>query len=245
MIGTVRKIAAEEGALKLWDGLFPGLQRQVIFAGLRIGLYVPVRDIVTGPLPEGVFPTLGQKILTGIITGGIAISFANPTDLVKVKMQGQGVAVLQGQPRQYANSFDCYRQIIADGGVKKLWTGYAPNLMRNCVINAAELASYDQYKQMVLQRNMLRDGIWCHIFCATCAGCTACVFGSPVDVLKTRVMNAPKGMYSNPVDCFLKTLRNEGPSAFYKGFIPNCVRLSSWNVAMFVTVEQLRKTFMS
>lgn len=65
--------------------------------------------------------------------------------------------------------------------------------MRNSIINAAELASYDQYKQMVLKTGYLTDGIPLHLTCATMAGITACIVGSPVDVLKTRTMNAPKG----------------------------------------------------
>ena len=69
------------------------------------------------------------------------------------------------------------------------------------------------------------------------AGVTACVVGSPVDVLKTRVMNAPKGMYSNPFDCAYQTLKNEGPGAFYKGFVPNSFRLAGWNCVMFLTLE--------
>lgn len=51
-------------------------------------MYVPIRDAITGPLPEGVNPSLPQKIMAGILTGGIAITVANPTDLVKIKMQG-------------------------------------------------------------------------------------------------------------------------------------------------------------
>jgi len=64
----------------------PGLQRQVLFAGLRVGLYIPVRNMITGPLPEGQYPSLLQKIATAMATGTIAISVANPTDLVKIKM---------------------------------------------------------------------------------------------------------------------------------------------------------------
>jgi len=56
----------------------------------------------------------------------------------------------------------------------------------------------------------MKEGIPCHIVCATSAGITAVIFGSPVDVLKTRVMNAPKGMYANPFDCAYKTML-EGP----------------------------------
>ena len=87
----------------------------------------------------------------------------------------------------------------------------------------------------------LKDGIPCHLTCASLAGVTACVFGSPVDVLKTRIMNAKTGQYSGPVDCAYQTLKLEGPSAFYKGFVPNCARLASWNCAMFLTLEQVKK----
>lgn len=32
----------------------------------------------------------------------------------------------------------------------------------------------------------------------------------------------------------------QGPLAFYKGFIPNFGRLGSWNVIMFLTLEQVQ-----
>lgn len=34
-------------------------------------------------------------------------------------------------------------------GVGALWTGLGPNVARNAIINAAELASYDQVKQVM------------------------------------------------------------------------------------------------
>lgn len=39
----------------------------------------------------------------------------------------------------------------------------------------------------------MQDGIPCHLVCSAIAGFTACVVGSPVDVLKTRIMNAKPG----------------------------------------------------
>jgi solute carrier family 25 uncoupling protein 8/9 len=64
-----------------------------------------------------------------------------------------------------------------------------------------------------------------------------------VDVLKTRIMNAPTGTYSSPLDAFTKTLSNEGAGAFYKGFVPNAARIAGWNVVMFLTLEQIKKQF--
>lgn len=42
MLGTVATIAREEGLTSLWKGIIPGLHRQCLFGGLRIGLYEPV-----------------------------------------------------------------------------------------------------------------------------------------------------------------------------------------------------------
>lgn len=42
MLGTVATIGREEGVAALWKGIVPGLHRQCLFGGLRIGLYDPV-----------------------------------------------------------------------------------------------------------------------------------------------------------------------------------------------------------
>ena len=135
------KVTAEEGPFALFKGLVPGLQRQIVFNGLSIGLYVPIRDLITGPMAPGQNPTLLQKLAAGIATGAFGITIANPTDVVKVRMQAQ--ARLPEAERPYANSVDCYRQILAANGPKGLWVGWGPNVARNSIINAAKLASYD------------------------------------------------------------------------------------------------------
>jgi hypothetical protein len=43
---------------------------------------------------------------------------------------------------------DAYAKIARQEGVAALWTGLGPNVARNAIINAAELASYDQVKQV-------------------------------------------------------------------------------------------------
>jgi solute carrier family 25 uncoupling protein 8/9 len=90
---------------------------------------------------------------------------------------------------------------------------------------------------MILKYTRMRDGMPLHFLCAIMAGFTACIFGSPFDVTKTRMM---AGKYTGVVDCVTTTFKNEGAGAFYKGFIPNFMRLASWNITMFITYEQLK-----
>ncbi len=41
-------------------------------------------------------------------------------------------------------------------GVLGLWKGLGPNIARNAIINAAELASYDQIKQSLLHTGVFK-----------------------------------------------------------------------------------------
>lgn len=61
------------------------------------------------------------------------------------------------------------------------------------------------------------DNLPCHFVSAFGAGFCATVVASPVDVVKTRYMNSPPGQYRSPLDCMLKMVAWEGPTAFYKG----------------------------
>jgi solute carrier family 25 uncoupling protein 8/9 len=49
---------------------------------------------------------------------------------------------------------DAYAKIARNEGVAALWTGLGPNVARNAIINAAELASYDQVKQVFLSLSL-------------------------------------------------------------------------------------------
>lgn len=60
-------------------------------------------------------------------------------------MQSEGKKA-PGQPKKYANAFKAYGIIRREEGLAGLWKGLGPNIARNAIINAAELASYDQIK---------------------------------------------------------------------------------------------------
>uniref|UniRef100_A0A804RDQ4 Mitochondrial uncoupling protein 1 n=2 Tax=Zea mays TaxID=4577 RepID=A0A804RDQ4_MAIZE len=184
--------------------------------------------------------SLLSKILAALTTGVIAIVVANPTDLVKVRLQADGKA--NTIKRSYSGALNAYATIIRQEGIGALWTGLGPNVARNAIINAAELASYDQFKQMFLKLPGFTDNVFTHLLAGLGAGFFAVCIGSPVDVVKSRMMG--DSTYRSTLDCFTKTLKNDGPGAFYKGFIANFCRIGSWNVIMFLTLEQVKRFFL-
>jgi len=136
-----------------------------------------------------------------MITGAIGITVANPTDVVKVRLQNQTkLEHFQRKGIWYSGTIDCYQKTIQREGVSGLWTSWSANVVRNSIINAAEIASYDQYKEILVQGGYMRDASPCHLTCAFGAGFTAVVFGSPLDICTTRHMNSP-GKFKSPIDC--------------------------------------------
>uniref|UniRef100_A0A8C5LYP8 Uncoupling protein 1 n=1 Tax=Leptobrachium leishanense TaxID=445787 RepID=A0A8C5LYP8_9ANUR len=239
VFGTITTIIKTEGPKSLYNGLVAGLQRQMSFASIRIGLYDSVKNFYTrGKEKAGI----GSRILAGCTTGAMAVIIAQPTDVVKVRFQAQ--ISLRGVKKRYNGTLDAYKTIARQEGMRGLWKGTFPNVTRNAIVNCTELVTYDLIKENILHYKLLTDNLPCHFVSAFGAGFCTTVIASPVDVVKTRYMNSPPGQYKSAINCAWTMLTKEGPTAFYKGFVPSFLRLGSWNVVMFVSYEQLKRAMM-
>lgn len=221
----------------MYSGIVPGLQRQMAFSGIRIGAYEPVKQFYMekSGMTSGL-GLMGCRISAGITTGTLAILTAQPTDVVKIRMQAAG---RQGA---YKGVWDAYKTIARKEGVKNgLYRGTMPNIGRNCIINVAETVVYDSVKDGFISSGYFVDGFKCHLASAAVAGVTATLVASPVDVIKTRYMNAERGRYRGAFHCASATFKAEGAGAFYKGFNASCLRLVSWNICLWLSFEQIKK----
>jgi solute carrier family 25 oxoglutarate transporter 11 len=54
--------------------------------------------------------------------------------------------------RNYKNVFNAFARISQEDGILGLWRGATPTVIRAVVLNLAMLASYDEVKEMVLEK---------------------------------------------------------------------------------------------
>ncbi|XP_063060567.1 mitochondrial uncoupling protein 2-like [Engraulis encrasicolus] len=236
VFGTISTMVKTEGPRSLYSGLAAGLQRQMSFASIRIGLYDSMKQFYTRGSDN---TSISCRLMAGCTTGAMAVALAQPTDVVKVRFQAQ-VREADGVKR-YSGTIDAYKTIARDEGVKGLWKGCFPNITRNAIVNCSELVTYDLIKELILKYDLLSDDLPCHFSAAFMAGFCTTVVASPVDVVKTRFMNSSAGQYRGAAACAIAMLQQEGLSAFYKGFVPSFLRLGSWNIVMFVSYEQIKR----
>ena len=73
------------------------------------------------------------------------------------------------------------------------------------------------------------------------AGAIGCVFGTPGDVLKIRMINDPaKTIYSGLIDCGRKTIQATGYQGFLKGFWINVARATVVNACELASYDTFK-----
>ena len=248
MFDAMRKTAKSEGVGALYKGIQPALLRQAVYGSLRYGLYAPIRNAI------GVSPNVSKdqipfhlKFIAGGSSGALASFIANPTDLLKVRMQVTG---MDTGTTKYRGLVGGFAQLVRDEGILGLWRGSGPNIARATVLAAVELSTYDTIKQALIAANMVEPGTPSGVFVsALCTGFIASVVSNPFDVVKSRMMGQPVGsdgkgtLYKNMLDCTTKSVRNEGVMCLQKGFFPCWARLGPRAMIIFQTMEFLKRNF--
>lgn len=244
-MSMVRKVMRTEGVLAFYAGFPAAMLRQASYGGLCFASYPYLRDAfatASGTTPQDA-PLLA-RIAAGALAGGGASALANPTDVIKVRMQADGRLPLAEQ--RYTGCGHAARTILGEEGWRAFYRGVLPNVQRACVVNGAGIAAYDQSKQTARRLLGEADSLSARAVAAMVGGVVTSIVGCPFDVLKTRLMNQnpARPLYSGLGDAFVQIVRVEGPLALYKGLLPVYLRQAPFNMLNYLIMEQLTATFL-
>ena len=228
---TVSAIMKTEGFGSLWKGIQAAWGRESFYASIKVGGYGPIRDALGASSPDAPF---ALKFAAGAASGSIGSCVGNPWDVLKTMMQAnKGEAV----PLTTLAS-----KLYADQGVGGFYRGIQANIARACVLNGTKMAVYDVAKGYVSNSSGWTRKDPRTIFCsATISGFFMTCTVSPFDMLRTRLMNQPtdQKLYNGFADAAIKVLKNEGPTAFYRGFFPIWARFAPTATLQLLIFEQL------
>merc|ERR1712045_793544 len=138
-------------------------------------------------------------------------------------------------------------RIFREEGLSALWRGAIPTMGRAMGGNAAQLASYSQAKQGILDTGYIQDGIFCHFLASMFSGLVTTIASMPVDIAKTRLQSMKyidgKPEYKGAADVLGRVIKNEGFFSLWKGFTPYYFRLGPHTVLTFIFLEQMNKAY--
>ncbi|CAG5059727.1 unnamed protein product [Parnassius apollo] len=232
-------VLTNQGIMGLYNGISASLLRQLTYSTARFGIYEMAKQQLA-PKDGKPIPFFMSAFLAGL--GGFAGGFVgNPADLVNVRMQND-MKLPPEQRRNYKNAIHGLWRVAREEGVMRLWAGASMTCSRAVLMTIGQLSFYDKIKELLLATKRLEDNVFTHITSSLLAGAIATTLTQPVDVLKTRAMNAKPGEVKN-ILVLVRATAKEGLFAFFKGYIPAFARLAPHTVLTFVFLEQLRINF--
>jgi dicarboxylate transporter 10 len=160
---------------------------------------------------------------------------------VNVRMQNDCKLPVD-QRRNYKHCIEALYRIFRTEGPTRLFAGTTMASSRGMLVTIGQLAFYDEIKCQLLKTKYFSDNVATHFTASLSAGAIATLLTMPLDVLKTRLMNAKPGEYASIMHC-ARDIAKVGPSGFFKGFTPAFVRLGPHTILTFIFLEQLKKIF--
>lgn len=245
------KIYKQEGLRSLYSGVGPAILRQSVYGTLKFGSYYSLKSFIVTNFLDG--DTMQENMWVNVscaaLAGAVSSAIANPTDVLKVRMQ------VAGRGANPLPLYKCFYEIYRCEGVKGLYRGVMPTSQRAMTIAAVELPVYDFCKNALMET--VGDQPVNHFISSFIASLLAAIASCPIDVIRTRLMNQRKILnsygstsvaaqstnliyFNNSFECLMSIVRNEGVMALYKGFVPSFLRMGPWNCIFFLTYEKLK-----
>ncbi|KAH8889007.1 mitochondrial carrier [Thozetella sp. PMI_491] len=139
---AIRLILAREGPAGFFRGVVPVMMKQGSNAVVRFTSYQAALNQI-----KPVFEAKGYEHLApgvgGAAAGVVTVYATMPFDVVKTKMQA-----LDGGAA-YRGTWQCFRAVVAHAGIRGLWEGTTPRLVRLSISGAISFTVYSQVVELL------------------------------------------------------------------------------------------------
>ncbi|PYI17768.1 solute carrier family 25 member 42 [Aspergillus violaceofuscus CBS 115571] len=139
MLTTMILIYKNEGGIvALYRGIIPTVAGVAPYVGLNFMTYESVRTYLT---PEGeTTPSSVRKLLAGAVSGAVAQTCTYPFDVLRRRFQ---INTMSGMGYKYTSVVDAVKVIMAEEGIRGLFKGIVPNLLKVAPSMASSWLSFE------------------------------------------------------------------------------------------------------
>lgn len=208
---------------------------------------LPVLEIATRrPIALlGMVPRPVVLFTAGALSGAIAKTITAPLDRVKILLQVRG-GLQKGAIAEAAQSGSLLKSLIAVGkqeGVMGFWKGNLPQVLRVVPYSAAQLYSYECFKQFFTDKETGELNVRRRLAAGACAGMTATILTHPLDTLRLRIAVDPK--CRSLIGAITILAKEGGIPAFYRGLGASMAGIAPYMALELATYDILPKNIPS
>lgn len=259
----------------LYAGISAAYVRQILYGSCRMGIYSHL--IMTAQQQQqqhnqqdngsssSHHPTssvsLVQKLQMGCIAGSIGSFLGTPADVALVRMSSHSVnggsITTTQRHRSYSSVVHCWKHIIQEeGGIRQLWRGATPTVLRATLLSACSLGITSEVKERLSASHYFSgndehhpgpwlDGYPVLFVATTISSFFANLVSTPFDVMKSRMQQQHNTAYNkvNLWDCFVQSIRAEGIQVLWKGFTPAFLKLAPYSIISLTLLDKLTRAW--
>jgi len=242
---TMKIIIQEEKFFALWKGTAPTLYRVIPGAGMNFFFL----HWITTSLNKNAVPGEPISKTNAVIAGGTARTLATvamlPVTVVKTRFEGFGTNI-------YKNTFHALKTIYTQEGVRGLFNGLVPSVLRDAPFAGIYYLFYTQSQVSLtnsLKRNneILLPAPVINFISGAFAATVATFLTHPPDLIKTRLQITPITQQPQSSSRALTLCREiwmkEGLNGFYKGLMPRLIRRPISNAITWAIYEEIVGNF--
>jgi solute carrier family 25 protein 14/30 len=148
-----------------------------------------------------------------------------PIDLTKTRLQVQGQVIDAAHTQlKYRGMLHAFLTIAREEGVRALYSGIAPALLRQATYGTIKLGCYNIFKRTMAEKPE-DETLLVNVISAASAGALAAAIANPTEVLKVRMQVGSRLLMSQSMfSSFYDIYKKEGFKGLYRGMGPNAQR---------------------
>lgn len=233
-----------------FKGLYKGVTPNITGAASAWGLYFLFYNTIKVNMQKG--DTKMQlnwtaHLMAASSAGIMTLAMTSPIWVVKTRLCLQyGL----GDPNTVSNSssivkyngmMDAFKKIAVNEGIRGLYKGFVPGIW-GVSHGAIQFMAYEElkssYNNYLNQSIDTKLGTLEYLACAAISKFIAAVTTYPYQVVRARLQDQTS-TYKGAIDCVRTTFRNEQFRGFYKGLVPNLLRVVPATAITFVVYEKV------
>ncbi|CAL9737454.1 mitochondrial phosphate carrier protein [Monosporozyma servazzii] len=243
MVGSFKKIIAEEGAGALLTGFGPTLLGYSIQGAFKFGGYEVFKKLFIDTLGYDTASNYKNSVYMG--SAAIAEFFADialcPLEATRIRLVSQPT---------FANGLvGGFSRILKEEGVGSFYSGFTPILFKQIPYNIAkflvfERASEFYYGLLGKKRSQLSDlsNTGMNLISGLTAGCAAAIVSQPADTLLSKVNKAKKAPGQSTIGLLAQLAKQLGVVGSFTGLPTRLVMVGTLTSLQFGIYGSLKKT---
>jgi len=269
--GGMKKIIERGGVLSLWKGNGTSVLHRFPFSAINFYVYENMLDALMGinrthededghsdnirkfaPNNNGDPPKM-YRLLSGAVAGCSACVACYPLDLVRTRLTTE----LPGK-EQYRGISDAFRKILAEEGVRGLYSGLGPTLLVAVPNFSISYTVYGSLKEYALDDDLFYNlrkinvesgeeslGLRLSLLCGAASGTLATLVTFPFDTIRRRMqiqnLHLDKKHRLTARRHVFNLFQNEGIYGIYRGLTPELMKVIPMVGTMFFVYETLKQ----